>query len=80
MFEIISLFTGMGGIDIGFCEDVIVHRDSILDDGFIEREADDVKDFVVLKRPHSRPSCRRHHERCRNLRLDNWSHGYALRA
>lgn len=80
MFEIISLFTGMGGIDIGFCEDVIVHRDSVLDDGFIEREADDVKDFVVLKRHPFKIVMQNDimkdaKEICD---LNNWSHGYAL--
>lgn len=48
-YKIISLFTGMGGMDIGFTEQVIVHKNSIYEKYFIESESF-IQDFVNLKR------------------------------
>tara|TARA_Y100000389_G_scaffold176305_2_gene187725 strand:+ start:756 stop:1838 length:1083 start_codon:yes stop_codon:yes gene_type:complete len=48
MFTVISLFSGIGGIDIGFEGKVVVHKDSISKDEFIEKEST-TQDFVELK-------------------------------
>ena len=45
----LSLFTGIGGMDMGFDGEVIVHRESIENKEFIDRQHT-VKDFVVLKK------------------------------
>ena len=47
-YRILSLFSGMGGMDIGFAEQVVVTRDSV-DDQYV-RSAHDVQGFVNLKR------------------------------
>lgn len=47
--KVLSLFTGIGGIDMGFDGDVIVHKDSIINKEFIEKNYT-IKDFVVLKK------------------------------
>lgn len=47
--SLISLFTGIGGMDMGFESEVIVHNDSIMNKEFIDRNYD-IDDFVVLKR------------------------------
>ncbi len=48
-YKVISLFSGIGGLDLGFSGEVIVHHDSVRDPECIERSAP-VKDFVALKR------------------------------
>lgn len=48
MYKVISLFTGMGGMDIGFAEDVIVRKESVIKKS-IEREAEP-PGFVKLKK------------------------------
>lgn len=48
---VLSLFTGVGGMDMGFDGEVIVHRKSIVDPNWILRD-DTVNGFVVLK-PHN---------------------------
>ena len=47
----LSLFTGIGGMDIGFGGDVIVHKNSISKDFInnIKCNYEDVKDFIKLK-------------------------------
>lgn len=45
----LSLFTGIGGMDMGFDGEVIVHRESIENKDFIDRQHT-VNDFVVLKK------------------------------
>jgi DNA (cytosine-5)-methyltransferase 1 len=45
----LSLFTGIGGMDMGFDGEVIVHRESIENKEFIDRQHT-VNDFVVLKK------------------------------
>ena len=48
-YKVLSLFSGMGGMDVGFAEQVVVHKNSILDSNTIESNAS-VPDFVNLKR------------------------------
>ena len=48
-YKVISLFTGMGGMDIGFGNDVIVHKNSISEKQFIEKKYK-IKKFCVLKK------------------------------
>ena len=47
--KVISLFTGIGGMDMGFDGEVIVHKDSIINKEFIDKPYT-IKDFVVLKK------------------------------
>ena len=47
--NVISLFSGMGGMDVGFSEQVIVHSESILSSEFID-SAYTIDGFVNLKR------------------------------
>jgi hypothetical protein len=47
-YRVISLFSGMGGMDVGFAEQVVVHKDSV-DPAFIESEYP-IEGFVNLKR------------------------------
>lgn len=46
-YKVLSLFSGLAGLDLGFSERVIVHKDSV-DEEFIESESP-TKDFVHLK-------------------------------
>jgi DNA (cytosine-5)-methyltransferase 1 len=48
MIKVMSLFTGMGGMDVGFAHQVQVHKNSV-DSNFIDREAE-IENFVYLKR------------------------------
>ena len=47
--QVISLFSGMGGMDVGFSEQVIVHSESILSSEYIESDYK-IPGFVNLKR------------------------------
>ena len=47
--KVISLFTGIGGMDMGFDGEVIIHKDSIINKEFIDKIYT-IKDFVVLKK------------------------------
>lgn len=47
--KVISLFTGIGGMDMGFDREIIVHKDSIENEEFVDRKSN-FKDFVVLKK------------------------------
>lgn len=47
--NVISLFTGIGGMDMGFDGEVIVHKDSIVHEEFIDKPYT-IEDFVVLKK------------------------------
>ena len=47
--NVISLFSGTGGMDVGFSEQVIVHSESILSSEFID-SAYTINGFVNLKR------------------------------
>jgi hypothetical protein len=46
-YKVLSLFSGLAGLDLGFSERVNVHRDSV-DEEFIDSEAP-TKGFVYLK-------------------------------
>jgi DNA (cytosine-5)-methyltransferase 1 len=78
-YKVISLFSGMGGMDVGFSEQVVVHKNSIKED-YIETNAS-TPDFVNLKRlPFDivfqndiLPSAKRIAE------LNNWSHNFHLK-
>lgn len=47
--KVLSLFTGIGGMDLGFDGEVIVHQDSIQNKEFIDKEYT-IQNFVVLKK------------------------------
>ena len=47
-YRVLSLFSGMGGMDIGFAEQVVVHRASVAKE-FVDSDADPLG-FVNLKR------------------------------
>ena len=47
--KVISLFTGIGGMDMGFDGEVIIHNNSIINKEFIDKPYT-IKDFVVLKK------------------------------
>jgi len=47
--KVLSLFTGIGGMDMGFDGEVIVHKDSIAEKKFIKNKYK-ITDFVVLKK------------------------------
>jgi hypothetical protein len=47
--NVISLFSGMGGMDVGFSEQVIVHSESILSSEYIDSDYT-IDGFVNLKR------------------------------
>jgi len=47
-YKVLSLFSGMGGMDVGFAEQVVVHNNSVQED-YVESPSS-VPDFVNLKR------------------------------
>jgi len=47
--KVISLFTGIGGMDMGFGGNVVVHKDSITSTEFVDKPHP-VKDFVELRK------------------------------
>jgi DNA-cytosine methyltransferase len=79
-YRVISLFTGMGGMDIGFAEQVVVHKNSIKENNYIEQNAS-IPDFVNLKRlPYDivfqndiLPEAKKIAE------LNNWNHDFHLK-
>jgi len=79
-YKVISLFTGMGGMDIGFAEEIIVHKNSIKEDNYIEKK-DEIEDFVKLKKLPFEiifqndilPEAKRIAE------LNNWNHNFQLK-
>jgi len=78
--NVISLFSGMGGMDVGFSEQVIVHSESILSSDFID-SAYTINGFVNLKRLPFKivfqndilPAAKKVAE------LNNWNHNYTLK-
>jgi DNA (cytosine-5)-methyltransferase 1 len=78
--NVISLFSGMGGMDVGFSEQVIVHSESILSSEFID-SAYTIDGFVNLKRLPFKivfqndilPSAKKVAE------LNKWNHNYTLK-
>jgi DNA (cytosine-5)-methyltransferase 1 len=77
--NVISLFSGMGGMDVGFSEQVIVHSESILSSEFID-SAYTIDGFVNLKRLPFKivfqndilPAAKKVAE------LNKWNHNYTL--
>ena len=47
--KVLSLFSGIGGMDMGFDGEVILHNDSIINKEFIDKQYN-IIDFVVLKK------------------------------
>lgn len=47
--KVISLFTGIGGMDMGFDGQVIVHKDSIVNKEFIDKPYA-INNFIILKK------------------------------
>jgi len=78
-YKVISLFSGMGGMDTGFAEQVVVHRASV-EEGLIEGPSS-TPEFVRLKRlPFETvfqndilPQAKRIAE------LNGWAHNYQLK-
>lgn len=78
-YKVISLFSGMGGMDVGFAEQVIVHRNSVKEN-YIEEESA-IPDFVNLKRLPFEivfqndilPEAKKIAE------LNNWNHNFHLK-
>ena len=78
-YRVLSLFSGMCGMDVGFAEQVVVHRDSVNPE-FIE-SPHQIEGFVNLKRlPFDTvfqndilPEAKRIAE------LNNWNHNYQLK-
>ncbi len=78
-YRVISLFSGMCGMDIGFAEQVIVHKNSV-NDAYIDSQSD-IHNFVNLKRlPFDivfqndiLPEAKKIAE------LNNWSHNYHIK-
>lgn len=79
--NVISLFSGMGGMDVGFSEQVIVHSQSISSTYFIDSEYNDISGFVNLKRLPFKmvfqndilPAAKKVAE------LNGWNHNYVLK-
>ena len=78
-YKVISLFSGMGGMDVGFAEQVIVHKNSVQAD-YIESDYE-IDGFVNLKRlPFATvlqndilPEAKRVAE------LNSWNHNFQLK-
>jgi DNA (cytosine-5)-methyltransferase 1 len=49
-YKLLSLFSGMGGMDVGFAEQVVVHKNSVDANADFIQENSNVPDFVNLKR------------------------------
>jgi DNA (cytosine-5)-methyltransferase 1 len=79
-YKVISLFSGMGGMDVGFAEQVVVHKNSVKEQSYIESNSS-IPDFVNLKRlPFDivfqndiLPEAKRVAE------LNNWNHNFHLK-
>ena len=82
--NVLSLFSGMGGMDVGFAEQVIVHSESILSSDYIDSSNStnvNIDGFVNLKRlPFNivfqndiLPAAKKVAE------LNQWNHNYVLK-
>jgi DNA (cytosine-5)-methyltransferase 1 len=79
-YKVISLFSGMGGMDVGFAEQVIIHKNSVKEQTYIESNSS-IPDFVNLKRlPFDivfqndiLPAAKKIAE------LNNWNHNFHLK-
>ncbi len=54
MYDILSLFSGIGGLDLGFEGGFLVHKKSIKNNDFIVSNSKIYKDFVLLKKNNFR--------------------------
>ncbi len=79
-YRVISLFSGMGGMDIGFAEQVVVHRDSV-DPDYIESENEVGNGFVNLRRLPFQTVFQNDilPEAKEIAELNGWAHNYHLR-
>lgn len=76
-YKVMSLFSGMGGMDVGFAEETVVHKNSIFSPDY----TDETSDFVSLKRLPFEivfqndilPEAKRIAE------LNGWAHNYHLK-
>jgi DNA (cytosine-5)-methyltransferase 1 len=83
-YRVLSLFSGMGGMDIGFAEQVVVHKQSITDPSMIKESASasaSPPDFVELQRLPFTIVFQNDilHEAKRIAELNHWDHNYHLR-
>lgn len=78
-WKVLSLFSGMGGMDIGFSEQVVVHSQSVSSD-FVEKPST-VPDFVNLKRlPFQTVFQNDILPAAKDLaELNSWNHNYHLK-
>lgn len=78
MYTVTSLFTGMGGMDVGFAEQCVVHRDSV-DETFIESDSK-FTDFVTLKRHPFTIVMQNDIEQypADVARMNGWAHNYVV--
>lgn len=79
-YKVLSLFSGMGGMDVGFAEQVIVHRNSVQDD-YIESEYPAIEGFVNLKRlPFTTVFQNDILPEAKSIaELNNWTHNFQLK-
>jgi len=79
-YKVISLFSGMGGMDIGFAEQVVVHKNSVQPD-YVESEYTPIEGFVNLKRLPFSTVLQNDilSEAKRVAELNNWNHNYQLK-
>jgi DNA (cytosine-5)-methyltransferase 1 len=78
-YNVISLFSGMGGMDIGFSEQVVVHKHSVIDD-YIHSPSS-TPDFVNLHRlPFSTVFQNDILPEAKHIaELNKWNHNYHLK-
>lgn len=78
-YKVLSLFSGMGGMDIGFSEDVVVHKNSV-QENYIDSQST-INNFVNLKRLPFKTVFQNDilPEAKRIAELNNWNHNYILK-
>ena len=79
-YKVISLFSGMGGMDVGFAEQVVVHKNSVQHD-YVESNYSAAADFVNLKRlPFATVFQNDILLQAKQVaELNNWNHNYQLK-
>jgi len=79
-YKVISLFSGMGGMDVGFAEQVVVHKNSVQPD-YVESNYSAAADFVNLKRlPFATVFQNDILLQAKQVaELNNWNHNYQLK-
>jgi DNA (cytosine-5)-methyltransferase 1 len=79
-YKVLSLFSGMGGTDVGFSEQVVVHAESV-DPDYIESTYDRIPGFVNLKRLNFETVFQNDilPEAKRIAELNGWAHNYHLK-